>query len=47
MLKNNAFSFGKKTLKQIQGTAIETKFAPPYSVLFMAEFEEEILRKVE
>ena len=47
VLKNNAFTFGKKTLKQIRGTAIGTKFAPPYSILFMAELEEEILREVE
>ena len=47
MLKNNVFTFGKKTLKQIRGTAIGTKFAPPYSILFMAELEEEILREVE
>ena len=27
----------KKTLKQKRGVAIRAKFAPPYSVLFMAE----------
>ena len=47
VLKNNIFKFGKKTLKQKRGTAIGTKFAPPYSILFMAELEEEILRKAE
>ena len=47
VLKNNAFTFGKKTLKEIRGIAIGTKFAPPYSVLFMAELEEKILREVE
>ena len=47
MLKNNVFTFGKKTLKQIRGTAIGTMFAPPYSILFMAEWEEEILSEVE
>ena len=41
MLKNNIFTFGKKTLKQKRGTAIGTKFAPPYSILFMAELESE------
>ena len=46
VLKNNVFTFGKKTLKQIRGIAIEIKFAPPYSILFMAELEEEILREV-
>ena len=43
VLKNNIFKFGKKTLKQKRGTAIGTKFAPPYSILFMAELEEEIV----
>ena len=47
VLKNNVFTFGKKTLKQIRGTAIGTKFAPPYSILFIAELEEEILVEVE
>ena len=47
VLKNNIFKFGKKTLKQKRGTAIRTKFAPPYSILFMAELEEEIIRKAE
>ena len=47
VLKNNIFTFGKKTLKQVWGTAIGTKFAPPYSILFMAELKEEILREVE
>ena len=37
----------KKTSKPKRGTAIGTKFAPPYSILFMAELEEEILPKVE
>ena len=47
VLKNNIFKFGKRTLKQKRGTAIGMKFAPPYSILFMAELEEEILRKAE
>ena len=47
VLKNNVFTFGKKSLKQLRGTAIGTTFAPPYSILFMAELEEEILREVE
>ena len=44
VLKNNIFTFGKKTLKQKRGTAIGTKFAPPYSILFIAELEEEIIK---
>ena len=47
MLKSNVFTFVKKTLQQIRGTAIGSKFVRPYSILFMAELEEEILRKVE
>ena len=47
VLKNNDFEFGKQTLNQKRGTVIGTKFAPPYSILVMAELEEEILRKAE
>ena len=46
VLKNNLFTFGKKTLKQIRGTVIGTKFSPPYIILFMAELEEEVLREL-
>ena len=37
----------KKILKQIRGTAIGTKFASPYSILFMVKLEEEIFRDIE
>ena len=47
VLKNNIFTFKEKTLKQKRGTAIGTKFAPPYSILFMAELEEESLSEAE
>ena len=43
VLKNNIFKFVEKTLKRKRGTAIGTTFAPPYSILFMAELDEEIL----
>ena len=46
VLKNNIFEFFDKTYKQIRGTTIGTKFAPPYAVLFMAALEEKILKKV-
>ena len=36
-----------KTLKQKRGTAIGTKFAPPSSILFMAELEKEIIKESE
>ena len=31
------------TLKQIRGTAIGTKFAPPYAIIYMAALEEDFL----
>ena len=46
VLKNNTFKFGKKKnkkLKQKRRTAIGTKFAPPFSILFMAKLKDEIL----
>ena len=46
VLKNNIFDFNKKFLKQKRGTAIWTKFARPYSFLFMAELEEKNLKKL-
>ena len=47
VLKNNIFEFSDKTYKQIRGTVINIKFAPPYAVRFMAALEEKILSKVE
>ena len=47
VLKNNIFTFGKKTLQQKRGSAIGTKSAPPYSILFMAELEEKIINQSE
>ena len=41
--KNNIFQFDEKTFKQVRETAIGTKFAPPYAILFMAGLEEKIL----
>ena len=41
VLKNNIFEFDEKTFKQKRGTAIGTKFAPPYAILFSWQ----ILRK--
>ena len=42
VLKNSIFTFKEKTLQVKRGTAIGTKFAPPYSIL-----EEEILSEIE
>ena len=47
VLKNNIFQFNEKTLKQLRGTAIGTKFAPPYAIIFMADLEERILKDIE
>ena len=50
LLKNNILEFSKtaKTVfKQKRGMAIRTKFAPPFSIQFMAELKEAILRKAE
>ena len=47
VLKNNTFQFNEKTLRQLKGTAIGTKFAPPYPIIFMADFEERILKDID
>ena len=47
MLKINILTFGKKILKQKRGTAIGNKFVPLYSILIMAELEEEIIKESE
>ena len=47
VLKNNIFTFRKKTLERKQRTPIGTKFAPPYSILFTAELEEKIIKESE
>ena len=45
-LKNNIFHFNEKTLKQLRGRAIGTKFVPPYAIIFMADLEERILEEI-
>ena len=47
MLKDIIFTFGKKTLTQKRENGIGTKFAPPYSILFMVELEENIIKESE
>ena len=37
----------KKTLNQLRGTAIGTKFAPSYAMVFLADHEERILEDIE
>ena len=36
-----------KALKQKQGTAISTKFAKPYNIIFMADLEEDKMLDLE
>ena len=43
VLKNNYFEFGNKIKQQISGTAIGTKFAPPYVCIFMSDLETKFL----
>ena len=47
VLKNNLFEFNSKFYKQISGTAIEMKFAPPYACIFMDRTETEFLNTQE
>ena len=47
VLKINIFQFNEKTLNQLRGTAIGTKFAPPHAILFMTDLEERILENIE
>ena len=47
VLKNNIFQLNEKTLKQLRRTAIGTKFAPPYAIIFMTDLEERILEDIE
>ena len=44
VLTNNCFEFGQKVFHQISGTAIDTKFAPPYACIFMDKFEINFLK---
>ena len=47
VLKNNIFEFNGNVKQQVAGTAIGTKFAPPYACIYMDEVETEILKKQE
>ena len=44
VLKNNIFEHNLSFFKQIRGTAIGTKMAPPYTITFMGDLEERILK---
>ena len=43
-LKNNTFEHNTSFYKQLRGTVIETKMAPPYTVIFMGDLEEKHLK---
>ena len=43
VLKSNYFEFSNKIKPQISGTAIGTKFAPPYACMFMSDLESKFL----
>ena len=42
--KDNFFEFNNDVFQQISGTAIGTKFAPPYACTFMDQIETKFLR---
>ena len=42
--KNNYFQFSDKVYQQISGTAISTKFAPPYACIVMNQVESKFLQ---
>ena len=44
VLQNNYFEFNGETKQQISGTAIGTKFAPPYACILMDQVESEFLK---
>ena len=45
VLKNNTFEHNTSFYKQQRGTAIGTKMAPPYAVIFMGDMEEKLLKE--
>ena len=45
IFENNFFEFNSKTKQQVSGTALGTKFAPPYVCIFMDKVETEVLYK--
>ena len=45
VLKNNIFEHNERKFRQKQGTAIGTKMAPPYAILFMDDLETKMLQE--
>ena len=46
VLKNNMFEHNSLFYKQLRGTAIGTKMAPPYAIIYMSYFEEKFLEEM-
>ena len=44
VLKNNIFEHNTSFYKQLGGTPIGTKMAPPYAIKFMGDSEEKVLK---
>ena len=44
VLKNNCFEFNSNVRHQISGTAIDTKFTPPYACIYMDYMENHFLK---
>ena len=43
VLKSNIFENNLSFYKQLRGTAISTKMAPPYALIFLGDLEERFL----
>ena len=44
VLKNNIFEHNTSFYKELRGTAIGTKMAPPYAIIFMGDLEEKLFK---
>ena len=44
VLKSNIFEHNTSFYKQLRGTSIGTKMAPPYAIIFMGDLKEKILK---
>ena len=44
VLRNNIFEHNLFFFKRLRGTAIGTKMAPPYAIIFIGDLEEQILQ---
>ena len=44
ILKNNIFEHNTSFYKELRGTAIGIKMAPPYAIIFMGDLEDKLLK---